>query len=217
MSLKKRQIVILGAGGTGLLMAESISRRDDVRLMGFLDDDADKQAHGYCDLPVLGGLSSWRDLPIECLFLTSLYGAKKNVHFFKMIKSLRIPESRWATIVDPCATVSETATLGYGTYIGPGSVLEPRVCLGNYCATLGNVYIGHESNLSDYVACANSVSIAGGVSIGKVSFIGANATVREYTKIGSYTIIGMGSVVLRNIVDDQIVVGNPARAITKHL
>jgi acetyltransferase-like isoleucine patch superfamily enzyme len=82
---------------------------------------------------------------------------------------------------------------------------------------LGNVYIAHDSHLGDYVVCANSVSISGRVSIGEASFIGANATVRENTHIGSYTIIGMGSVVISDIADGHIVAGNPARAVNKHL
>jgi sugar O-acyltransferase (sialic acid O-acetyltransferase NeuD family) len=213
----KKQIVIFGAAGTGLLMAESVSRNIEVTFLGFLDDDAEKKAHGYYNLPVLGRLSSWEDLPSECLFLTSLYGPKKNCQFFELVKSLDVPESRWATVVDPSAIVSTTVTMGYGVYIGPGVILEPMVCLGNLCAMLGNVYIAHGSRFADYVVCANSVSIAGEVSVGEASFIGANAAVREYTHIGSRTVIGMGSVVLRDVADGQIVAGNPARFAKKHL
>lgn len=217
VGLRKKQIVILGAAGTGLLMAESISRNREITLLGFLDDDTEKQAHGHNNLPVLGGLSSWEGLPHECLFLTSLYGPKKNHQFFELVKSLGIPKSRWATVTDPYATVSATVTLGHGTYIGPGTVLEPMVSLGNHCAILGNVYIAHNSHLADYVVCANSVSIAGWASVGEASFIGANATVRERTHIGSRVVIGMGSVVFRDVADGQIVVGNPARVMKKHL
>jgi sugar O-acyltransferase (sialic acid O-acetyltransferase NeuD family) len=205
-----KPIVILGAAGTGLLMTESISRNSDNQVLGFLDDDANKQAHGYHDVAVLGGLSSWRDLPCECLFITSLYGPKKNPDFFELIKSLGIPERRWAMIIDPNAIISTTATLGYGTYVGPGTVLEPMVSVGNHCAMLGNVYISHHSCLGDYVVCANSVSIAGGVSVGDVSFIGANATIREYTKIASGAVVGAGSVVIKNVLAGQTVAGNPA-------
>jgi sugar O-acyltransferase (sialic acid O-acetyltransferase NeuD family) len=215
-SSNKKQIVILGAAGTGLLMAESITRNGETTLLGFLDDDAEKQSHGYYNLPVLGGLSSWEGLPRECLFLTSLYGPKRNYQFFELVKSLGIPESRWATVIDLYATVSATATIGHGTYIGPGTVLEPMVHLGSRCAMLGNVYIAHDSHLADYVVCANSVSIAGWVSAGEASFIGANATVREYTNIGSRVVVGMGSVVLRDVAEGQIVVGNPARIMNKH-
>jgi len=183
---------------------------------GFLDDDPKKQTYGYNDLPVLGGLCSWKELSHKCLFLTSLYSPKKNCSFFELVRSLGIPKSRWATVIDPCAAVSATATMGHGAYIGPGAVLEPMVCLGNLCAMLGNAYVAHHSRLADHVVCANSVSIAGGVSIGEASFIGANATVREYVRVGSRAVVGMGSVVLMDVADGQTVVGNPARPMRKY-
>jgi FlaA1/EpsC-like NDP-sugar epimerase len=42
----RKQIVILGAAGTGLLMAESISRNREITLLGFLDGDTEKQGDG---------------------------------------------------------------------------------------------------------------------------------------------------------------------------
>jgi len=78
----------------------------------------------------------------------------------------------------PSAIVSSFATLGYGVYVGPATVLEPNVSLGNWCAMLGGVHIAHDTCIDAYTACANSVSVAGGVRVGPAAFIGANATVR---------------------------------------
>ncbi len=211
--LKAKDIAILGAGGTGLLIAESIRRIRNLHFVGFLDDDTEKQKWGYHDYPVLGDLNRWRELQRDVQFISSLYGAKKNADFFEVTKSLEIPQTRWATIVDTHAVVSPKATLGYGTYIGPGSVVEPEVCVGRNCALLGNVYISHHSRIADYVTCANSVSVCGGVFMGQGSFIGANATVKEYVKIGSCVVIGMGSVVLSDVADGQVAVGNPAKVV----
>jgi FlaA1/EpsC-like NDP-sugar epimerase len=74
----KSQILILGAAGTGLLMAESLFAAGKYTLLGFLDDDAEKQANGFNNFPVLGGLNDWKDLPVHCLFLTSLYGLRES-------------------------------------------------------------------------------------------------------------------------------------------
>jgi acyl-[acyl carrier protein]--UDP-N-acetylglucosamine O-acyltransferase len=87
------------------------------------------------------------------------------------------------------------------------------VSLGNWCVMLGNVYVAHDSRLGEYVTCANSVSIAGGVTVGSRTFVGANATVREYSRIGRDVLVGMGSVVIRDILDESVVVGNPGRVI----
>ncbi len=204
-------VVVLCAAGTGIQMAQSVSTVPGLRFAGFLDDEPEKQKDGYHTHPVLGTLSFWRELSQKTLFISSLYSPKKNPSCFQVIRSLEIPESRWATIVDADAIVSSMAVLGTGCYVGPGAVIEPLVRLGKNCAVYGNVYIAHHSELGEYVLCANSVSIAGCVSIGSVSYIGANSTIREYTKIGSRAIIGMGSVVIQNVQNGQIVAGNPAR------
>jgi len=52
---------------------------------------------------------------------------------------------------------------------------------------------------------------------GEAGFIGANATVRERTHIGSRAVVGMGSVMLKDVAEGRIVVGNPARVMKKHL
>lgn len=210
-SREQQQIVILGAGGTGLLIADSISRIPGKHAIGFLDDDAKKRRLGHAGLPVFGAMSSWKNLPAEYSFISSLYGPKKNVEFFQKIKSLGIPEIRWATVVDATAIVSPLATLGYGTYVGPATILEPNVSLSNWCAMLGRVYVAHDTRMGDYVTCANSVSIAGRVTIGVAAFIGANATVRERTQIGANALVGMGCVVIRDVPNGQIIVGNPGR------
>lgn len=207
---KNRKIIILGAGGTGLLMAESILRANAADSISFLDDDLDKQAKGYCGFPVLGGLGSWEKFP-TAKFVSGLYSSKENAQFFELIRSLGIPESSFATVVDPSAVVMPKVTIGAGSYIGPLTVVEPNSVIGRFCALLGSVYISHDTRLDDYVACANSVSIAGGVSIGSAAYIGANACIREYTRIGARAIIGMGSVVIKDVLAGEMVAGNPAK------
>jgi len=208
---KTQQVVILGAGGTGLLIADSVLRGPGSSLVGFLDDNVEKKSVARGRFPVLGALPTWKALPRKCCFISSLYGPKRNVEFYLKIRSLGIPDDRWANVVDPSAIVSSFATLGYGVYVGPATVLEPNVSLGNWCAMLGGVHIAHDTCIDAYTACANSVSVAGGVRVGPAAFIGANATVREYLQIGRSTVIGMGAVVVRDIPEGSIAVGNPCR------
>lgn len=207
-----QRIVILGAGGTGLLMADSVLRLPGKELVGFLDDNEQKKSIAG-RFPVLGTLPSWKSLPQDCQFLSSLYGPRRNPEFYRRIQSLRIPGERWATIVDPTAVLSWSVTLGRGVYVGPLTVLEPAVCLADGSVMLGSVYVAHDSRIDTYTACANSVSIAGGVRVGSSTFVGANSTVREYVRIGDRAVVGMGAVVIHDVADGSVVAGNPSRVI----
>lgn len=206
-------VVILGAGGTGLYMAHCIAGAPGFEFAGFLDDDPQKQKAGLAGFPVLGSLAAWSRLDARLLFLNSLYGSKRMRDFAALVDSLKIPTRRWASFVDPRATVFPGVAVSKGTFVGPGSVVEPAVRLGARCALLGNVYVAHNSQLGEYVACANSASIAGGIRIGKNSFIGANATIREYLTIGTNAVVGLGAVVVKPVANGATVAGNPAHSL----
>jgi sugar O-acyltransferase (sialic acid O-acetyltransferase NeuD family) len=213
MAAESLSVVILGAAGTGLMMAETIRRADGFTFAGFLDDDPAKQADGRGGHKVLGPLNSWSELPDDYGFLSSLYGPKCNAEFCETIERLAIPAARWATVVDPTAVVSPDATLARGVFVGPLCVVEPQAQLGSQSVLLGSVHLAHHVQLDDYVACANRVSLAGGVQIGRAAFVGATACVREYVRVGDRAVIGMGSVVLDDVAPGQTVAGNPARAL----
>ena len=55
----------------------------------------------------------------------------------------------------------------------------------------------------------------GRVVIGDRVFVGANTTILMNTRIGNDVIIGAGSVVTKDIPDNSVVAGNPARVIGK--
>ena len=97
------------------------------------------------------------------------------------------------------ALVYEPAVIGDGVFIGPGVVLtndrNPR-------ATSPS---GDPKSTFDWVA--EGVRISNGASIGAQSVILAG------TVIGAWAMVGAGSVVLRDIPDHALVVGNPAQQI----
>jgi acetyltransferase-like isoleucine patch superfamily enzyme len=56
-------------------------------------------------------------------------------------------------------------------------------------------------------------SVAGRVNVGDFVTIGTNATILPDIKIGSGSYIGAGSVVIKSVKKNTIVVGNPAKKI----
>ncbi len=61
------------------------------------------------------------------------------------------------------------------------------------------------------VHIAPASAIAGNTKIGKQAFIGLNATVIQGLNIGVDVIIGAGTVVVKDVVKNSTMVGNPAK------
>ena len=84
-----------------------------------------------------------------------------------------------------------------------------------------NVRIGPKSSIGNGVTVgsggliAQSVVIAGSVIIGRNTQIWGNCSIREGIRIVDDVIVGMGSVVVSDLIDAGIYVGNPARKLIR--
>lgn len=97
-----------------------------------------------------------------------------------------------------------------------GTRLDPSHCwlisIGNDVTLANKVQIlAHDDTLRVYTG----FSRVGRVIIGDRVFVGANSTILMDTKIGNDVIVAAGSVVTKDIPDDSIVAGVPARIIGK--
>ena len=97
-----------------------------------------------------------------------------------------------------------------------GTRLDPSHCwlisIGDDVTLANKVQIlAHDDTLRVYTG----YSRVGRVIIGDRVFVGANSTILMNTKIGNDVIIAAGSVVTKDIPDDSVVAGIPAKVIAK--
>jgi maltose O-acetyltransferase len=86
-------------------------------------------------------------------------------------------------------------------HIGAGVLLGPAVQI--YCA----------EHAKDPTLRRAGLEIARPVTIGENAWIGGGAIVLAGVTIGARAIVGAGSVVTRDVAEDAVVVGNPARVV----
>ena len=79
------------------------------------------------------------------------------------------------------------------------------------------VHIAHNVKIGNNCMIAGQVGFAGSSSIGNYVSIGGQAGISGHLKIGNNVKIGGGSGVVKNIEDNQIVMGYPALPIKEFL
>lgn len=115
------------------------------------------------------------------------------------------------TLVHHSSIIDSRVEIGEGSQIHSGSIISYGARLGKYCIVNTGSILEHDSIIEDGVELGPGSVICGEVIIGKNTWIGAGATIKNGIKIGSNCIIGAGSVVIRDVGDFEIVVGNPAK------
>jgi UDP-2-acetamido-3-amino-2,3-dideoxy-glucuronate N-acetyltransferase len=116
--------------------------------------------------------------------------------------------------------------IGENCNIGQNVVIGPDVTIGKGCKIQNNVSVYKGVTLEDEVFCGPSMVFTNVYNprsairrmdelrptlVKKGASIGANATVLCGITIGSYSFIGAGAVVLKDVPDYALVVGNPGK------
>jgi sugar O-acyltransferase (sialic acid O-acetyltransferase NeuD family) len=117
------------------------------------------------------------------------------------------------TLIDPAAYVSPHAELKPGVIIHPGAVVQAGTKIG-VCSVVGaNTTITHTSIIGDFCYIALGSTVGAYVNIAEGVLVGVGATIvsGKVNKIGINAIIGGGSVVIDDVPDNAIMVGNPAK------
>ena len=118
------------------------------------------------------------------------------------------------------STISPKAEIGFfGNQIQSGcnlmtnSVLTNDIKIGKGVLINLSCTIGHDCIIEDFVELCPDVNVSGNCTIGAFTFIGTNSTILPNVKIGKNVTIGAGSVVTKDIPDNSVAVGIPAKVI----
>jgi len=216
MKRQAEKIIILGTGGNcvdileALLDINSGSSDPIYNILGFLDDDAEKQKKTFDGFPVLGGLAKAQELS-DALFINGIgsvsnFGKKKQI-----LDSMGIGLGRFHTLIHPTSYVSRSSKIGNGTVLLPQVTVASHVVVGNHVIVLPQSSLSHDVVVGDYATITGGVNIAGRVKVGELAYLGTGSSIRGGVKIGARALVGMGSVVLEDVLDDTVVVGIPAK------
>lgn len=109
--------------------------------------------------------------------------------------------------------LTENEVYGKGLVLHRLSGLPPYCRFGNNVLIQGKAVMGHNLVLGDNVVISSLSFVGGDVTVGRNTYIAPGSCIRNGLHIGENAIIGMGAVVTKDVPDNAVVVGNPAKVL----
>ncbi|ORU01010.1 4-amino-6-deoxy-N-Acetyl-D-hexosaminyl-(Lipid carrier) acetyltrasferase [Anaerovibrio sp. JC8] len=182
-------LVLVGFGGHGKSVADTIEREGKYHIVGYTD--VSKVISKYEYLGTDDNLRQIFDSGIRNAAIGIGYLGKGIIRQ-KIYSRLKEIGFKLPVMIDPSAVVSSSATIGEGTFIGKGTIINAEAKIGKMTIINTKALVEHECMVGDFTHVAVGAVLCGQVDVGEYAFIGANATVIQCRKVEPYKIIPAG-------------------------
>jgi sugar O-acyltransferase (sialic acid O-acetyltransferase NeuD family) len=183
---------LVGAGGHARSCIDVIEQDSRFSVAGLVGLPHEVGMHMYGH-PVLGSdtdlPSLVRDFSCALVALGQIKTPDLRIRLFEMLKGYGCD---LPTIMSPHAYVSQHASVGEGTIVMHGAIINAGARIGRNCIINSRTLIEHDAVIDDHCHIATAAVINGNVSVGEGSFIGSNVCIRQGVSIGARGFINMG-------------------------
>ena len=202
------RLIMIGAGGHAESVADSIDS-SLYKLVGFIDSNKTGEHMG---LPILG--KDITEVPNyhEYVYFVSIGDVVYRENWFNRLIDLGLSV---INIIDKTALISKTATLGVGNFVGKLAIINAGTKVGDNNVINTKALIEHECRIGSHTHLSTNSTINGDVIVEDSVFLGSTAVCNGQLKIGRHSIIGSGSVVIKDVEPWTTVVGTPARVVKR--
>lgn len=209
-----KPIVVLGAGGHAKVLVSTLLLAN-MKLLGITERE-------HCKADYLLGIKIIGDdecisrfSPGEILLVNGLGSVGRGKARRNLYEKFKKLGYSFANVIHPSAIIANDACINDGAQIMAGSVIQPGCTLGENTIINTKASIDHDCILAKHIHVAPGATISGGVKIGEGSHIGTGAVIIQGICIGANCIIGAGAVVIKDVPDETVVVGVPAKEVSR--
>jgi UDP-N-acetylbacillosamine N-acetyltransferase len=209
MSGLENAIVIVGAGGHAMVVAD-LAELSGYSIVGFIDDvNVDRRGVPFCRATVLGGAEQ---LPIVAAggVRSAVVAVGDCAARLALAERARALGLDLTALCHPTAAVARDSTIGPGTVVMAGAVVNPGAFIGSNVIVNTAASVDHECHIDDGVHVGPGVRLGGRVHVGRGTWLGIGSVVKDGIRIGAGTIVGAGSLVLRDLPGGIVAFGSPA-------
>ncbi len=184
------RLIIIGAGGHGKVIADN-ALKNGYTDISFVDDHTQGECMGF---PIIGKSSEIQALNDGRTDF--VMGIGNNVIRKMVVEKYNV---NWVTLIHPSAQIAVNVSVGVGTVIMAGAVVNTCSTIGEHCIINTGAIVEHDNVIGDYVHISPGVKLSGTVVVGQRTWIGTGTSVKNNIEICEDVIVGVGSVVVKDI------------------
>ena len=204
-----RDIIIVGAGSVGGHIASNAEEYGIAdQIIGFLDDDPQKQHTEFCGFPVISNLN-WLHARSDLSVILGIAFPRIKKKIYDQY--LQQTNFHYPTIIHPRAWMSGDCAIGSGSIIYPNTSINFKSEIGEFCVLNMNCAVGHNAKIGNFSSLAPGISLGGHTTIEDQVDIGIGASTLQNVCIGSGSIIGGQSMVINSFPQESKIKGIPAK------
>lgn len=203
-----KNIVVVGAGGFAKEVIW-LARDCGYKVKGFLDREGCTH-QSLNEAQYLGDVSEWINFA-EDEFIIAVGSPRVRQRILN--EMLLLGKPKFATLVHPSVVQSALIRINEGCIICAGTILTVDITIGAHSIVNINCTVGHDCNIGSFVTVAPLAAISGNVNIGDYCEIGTSAAIKQGLSIYRGALLGMGGILVKDIPDTALYLGNPARRV----
>ena len=211
-------VVLFGGGLHANVCIDIIEKEYKYKIIGIIDSLADigTEMFGYT---VIGRQEEIIELKDKYEIIGGLITIGDNwsrsIVYNAIIKQM--PTFEFVNAIHPSVIIGKNVELGFGVVMMAGVIVNPLAKIGNFTFFATGCQVEHDCIIEDYASVSAGSVMGGYVTIGKFSAITLGVTILDRLTIGENSVIGSGSLVLKDIPDNVLAHGNPISRVRARL
>ena len=202
-----RKVIFVGAGEYAESVYDSMSKQYD--LIGFVDE---QRQGSHIGRPILA--SRIQQVPDfrEYAYFISIGNSEPRKRLFEEVKRLGLETFN---IIDKSAMIADSVSIGTGNFIGKMAIVNIGTTIGDNNMINSKALIEHHCTIKNHTRIATATALNGDVIVDDGAYIGSMACCIGQQRIGEFSIVGAGAVVIGDIEPYVTAVGVPAKEIKR--
>jgi len=203
------KVVVFGTGIQAKLIHYLLTNDSDYEVVAFTAESKYITSLTFLNLPVIPFEEMTEKYPpSECKMFLALGAQNRNELRERVFINIKDKGYKMINYISSKAQTWPDLVVGENVFILQATSIEPFVGIGNNVVLIGS-QIGQHVKIEDH-CFISTATIGSDVYVGKNVFMGINAMVNPYVRIGMKSIIGPGSIIIKDVGPYEVYTAHPS-------